>query len=145
MAASLRSAFVRIFSQNLLSADCSMLSIRSVQRSNLFGIRTASRNVHTRRFSSLYRVGVYVGAGICAVGGVSALSYFTQSVLTSPLSAAKSVSPDQNANKPTKMVYFNKLLETFYLFLVVLYVQVFLAMATCRRACTLTVQAVTFL
>lgn len=129
MAAPLRLVFVRIFSQNFLSADCSMLSVRSVQRNNCFGIRTAYRNVHTRRFSSLYRVGVSVVAGMCTVGGVSAVTYFTQSMLTSPLSAAKSASTDQNA-KPTKMVYFSKLLETFYLFLV-LYVQVLIFTEKC--------------
>jgi len=104
MAAPLRSVFVRTFSQNLSTVDCSMLNVRSVRRINLFGMRTAYRNVHAKRVPGLYRVGMYVGAGMCVVGGASAIFYFSNTpVLTSSLAAAKSASPDQNA-KPTRMV-----------------------------------------
>jgi len=96
----LRSVVVQFFSRNLTAADSSILSVRSSRRNNLFEIGTAYRNVHTRRLSGLNRVGMYVGAGMCIVGGASVLSYFSN---TSPVSAAKSASPDQNA-KPTRMV-----------------------------------------
>jgi len=78
-----------------------MLSMRSVRRNNLFEIRTAYRSVHTKRVVGLYRLGKYIGAGVCVVGGVSVFSYFSSTpVLTSSLSAAKSAT----AAKPTRMV-----------------------------------------
>ena len=107
MAAPLRSVVIRFFSQNLSAVDCSILSTRSVLRNNLLGIRTAYSNVHTRRISGLYRVGTYVGAGVCLVGGVSVFSYFNSApVLTSPLFAVISSTPDQKA-KPTRMVWYD--------------------------------------
>ena len=103
MAAPLRSMFVRIFSQNLLPANCSKLSIRSVRRSNLFEIKTAYRNVHIRRVPGLCRVGMYVGAGICVVGGVSTFSYFSSTPILTSVSAAKSATSHRSA-KPMRMV-----------------------------------------
>ena len=102
----MRSVAVAIFSHNLSTANRSVLSTRLLRRNNLFGIRTAHRNVHTRRVSDLYRVGMYVGAGVFVVGGVSVFSYFSRNT---PVSAAKSDTLDLHA-KPTRMVS-NKVFE----------------------------------
>jgi len=100
MAAPLRLVFARILPHNLSVADRSVLSTRLLNRNNLFGIRTAYRNVHKRRPSDLYRVGLSVGAGMCVVGGVSAFLYFSRST---PVLAAKSDTQNQ-CTKPTRMV-----------------------------------------
>ena len=104
MAAPLRTIFLRIFPQNLSVADCSILCTRSVHRTDLSGIRSACRNVRNGQMSTLCRLGMYVGAGVCLVGGASAFSHFSNSpLLTSSVSAAKSATVDQNT-KPTRMV-----------------------------------------
>jgi len=81
----------------------------------MFGIRTVYRNFHTKRGFGVYRVGRYVSAGLCLVGGVSVFSYVSNtSDLTPSLSAAKSATLDQTA-KPTRMVlwYFKQLFTQF--------------------------------
>ena len=105
MASPLRSMFVRIFAHNFSAANCSVSSMRSVRRNTLIGLTTAYRNVHTRRVSVLYRVGRYIGAGMCLVGGASVFSYFNSTpATTSSVSAANSATPDRTS-KPSRMVF----------------------------------------
>ena len=106
MASPLRSMFVRIFAHNFSTINCSVLSLRSVPRNRLTGLMTVCRNVHSRRVSGLYRVGRYIGAGVCLVGGASVFSYYRNtSVMTSSVSAASSGIPDRTV-KPTRMVFW---------------------------------------
>jgi len=102
MAAPLRSVFAQILPQSLSVADCCLLTTRLLSRNKLPTMRTAYRNVHNERITGLCRVGVCVGAGMCVVGGASAISYFINR--STPVSAAKSDTPDQRA-KPTRMVF----------------------------------------
>jgi len=104
MASPLRAVYLRFFSHYLSPASFSTLIIGSRHSSNMFGIRTVYRNFHTKRGFGVYRVGRYVSAGLCLVGGVSVFSYVSNtSDLTPSLSAAKSATLDQTA-KPTRMV-----------------------------------------